>query len=227
MLEAYQRRFKYLLVDEYQDTNHAQYVLTQLLAAKHKNIMVVGDDDQSIYSWRGADLRNILDFEKDYPDAHVVKLAGETHRSTGNILAAANAVIANNLNRKRKTLYTSKEDGEKISVYMASDERDEGRWIASEIAKCHGQGTSYNQIAVFYRTNAQSRMLEEMPPRAGVPYRLVAGTRFPIAKKFAMLSRISILLLILQTILQHSASLMCHVVALAKQRSSISIMLHV
>lgn len=177
VLEAYQRRFKYLLVDEYQDTNHAQYVLTQLLAAGHKNIMVVGDDDQSIYSWRGADLRNILDFEKDYPEAHVVKLE-ENYRSTGNILAAANAVIANNLNRKRKTLFTSKEDGEKISVYMASDERDEGRWIAGEIEKRHGEGTSYNQIAVFYRTNAQSRMLEDMLLRAGVPYRLVGGTRF-------------------------------------------------
>lgn len=177
VLEAYQRRFKYLLVDEYQDTNHAQYVLTQFLAAAHKNIMVVGDDDQSIYSWRGADLRNILDFEKDYPQAHVVKLE-ENYRSTGNILAAANAVIANNLNRKRKTLFTSQGEGEKISVYMASDERDEGRWIASEIDKLHGEGTSYNQMAVFYRTNAQSRMLEDMLLRAGVPYRLVGGTRF-------------------------------------------------
>ena len=177
VLEAYQRRFKYLLVDEYQDTNHAQYVLTQFLAAAHKNIMVVGDDDQSIYSWRGADLRNILDFEKDYPQAHVVKLE-ENYRSTGNILAAANAVIANNLNRKSKTLFTSQGEGEKISVYMASDERDEGRWIASEIDKLHGEGTSYNQMAVFYRTNAQSRMLEDMLLRAGVPYRLVGGTRF-------------------------------------------------
>ncbi len=177
VLEAYQRRFKYLLVDEYQDTNHAQYVLTQFLAAAHKNIMVVGDDDQSIYSWRGADLRNILDFEKDYPQAHVVKLE-ENYRSTGNILAAANAVIANNLNRKSKTLFTSQGEGEKISVYMASDERDEGRWIAGEIDKLHGEGTSYNQMAVFYRTNAQSRMLEDMLLRAGVPYRLVGGTRF-------------------------------------------------
>lgn len=177
VLAAYQNRFCYLMVDEYQDTNHAQYVLTQLLAAAHKNIMVVGDDDQSIYSWRGADLRNILDFEKDYPEARVVKLE-ENYRSMGNILAAANAVIANNLTRKPKKLFTSKPAGDKISVYSATDERDEGRWIASEIEHQHGEGMSYNQIAVFYRTNAQSRMLEDMLMRAGVPYRLIGGTRF-------------------------------------------------
>lgn len=177
VLAAYQNRFRYLMVDEYQDTNHAQYVLTQLLAAAHKNIMVVGDDDQSIYSWRGADLRNILDFEKDYPEACVVKLE-ENYRSMGNILAAANAVIANNLTRKPKKLFTSKPAGDKISVYSATDERDEGRWIASEIEHQHGEGMSYNQIAVFYRTNAQSRMLEDMLMRAGVPYRLIGGTRF-------------------------------------------------
>lgn len=177
VLAAYQNRFRYLMVDEYQDTNHAQYVLTQLLAAAHKNIMVVGDDDQSIYSWRGADLRNILDFEKDYPEARVVKLE-ENYRSMGNILAAANAVIVNNLTRKPKKLFTSKPAGDKISVYSATDERDEGRWIASEIEHQHGEGMSYNQIAVFYRTNAQSRMLEDMLMRAGVPYRLIGGTRF-------------------------------------------------
>lgn len=177
VLAAYQNRFRYLMVDEYQDTNHAQYVLTQLLAAAHKNIMVVGDDDQSIYSWRGADLRNILDFEKDYPEARVAKLE-ENYRSMGNILAAANAVIANNLTRKPKKLFTSKSAGDKISVYSATDERDEGRWIASEIEHQHGEGMSYNQIAVFYRTNAQSRMLEDMLMRAGVPYRLIGGTRF-------------------------------------------------
>ena len=177
VLAAYQNRFRYLMVDEYQDTNHAQYVLTQLLAAAHKNIMVVGDDDQSIYSWRGADLRNILDFEKDYPEARVVKLE-ENYRSMGNILAAANAVIANNLTRKPKKRFTSKPAGDKISVYSATDERDEGRWIASEIEHQHGEGMSYNQIAVFYRTNAQSRMLEDMLMRAGVPYRLIGGTRF-------------------------------------------------
>ena len=177
VLAVYQDRFRYLLVDEYQDTNHAQYSLTQLLAAKHRNIMVVGDDDQSIYSWRGADLSNILDFEKDYPEAHVVKLE-ENYRSTGNILAAANAVIENNLMRKAKRLFTSAEQGEQIMVFTASDERDEGRWIAAEIEHQHGNGISYNQMAVFYRTNAQSRMLEDMLLRAGVPYRLVGGTRF-------------------------------------------------
>ena len=177
VLEAYQLRFRYIMVDEYQDTNHAQYAICGLLAAKHHNIMVVGDDDQSIYSWRGADIRNILEFEQDYPDANTVKLE-QNYRSVGNVLAAANAVIANNQHRKAKKLFTDAEDGDKIQVYMASDERDEGRWIAGEIEKRHGAGMSYNQIAVFYRTNAQSRMLEDMLLRAGVPYRIVGGTRF-------------------------------------------------
>ena len=175
--EAYQDRFRYLMVDEYQDTNRAQYAITQLLAAKRRNIMVVGDDDQSIYSWRGADLRNILEFESDYPEAKVVKLE-QNYRSVGNILAAANAVIANNQHRKEKRLFTAMGDGEKISVYMATDERDEGRWIAGEIDRRRAEGTSYNNMAVFYRTNAQSRMLEDMLLRAGVPYRIVGGTRF-------------------------------------------------
>ena len=139
--------------------------------------MVVGDDDQSIYSWRGADLRNILEFEQDYPTAHTVKLE-QNYRSVGNVLAAANAVIANNQHRKAKKLFTSAEDGDKIQVYMAADERDEGRWIAGEIEKQRAAGLSYNQVAVFYRTNAQSRMLEDMLLRAGVPYRIVGGTRF-------------------------------------------------
>lgn len=177
ILEAYQERFRYLLVDEYQDTNHAQYAITQLLAAKYKNIMVVGDDDQSIYSWRGADIRNILEFEGDYPQARVVKLE-KNYRSTATILDAANAVIANNAHRKTKRLVSTGDEGAKIQVYMASDERDEGRWIAAEIEHQHGNGTSYNQMAVFYRTNAQSRMLEDMLLRAGVPYRIVGGTRF-------------------------------------------------
>ncbi len=148
-----------------------------LLAAGHENIMVVGDDDQSIYSWRGADLRNILEFEQDYPKAHTVKLE-QNYRSVGNVLAAANAVIANNQHRKQKKLFTAAEDGEKIQVYMAADERDEGRWIAGEIEKQRAQGLTYSQMAVFYRTNAQSRMLEDMLLRAGVPYRIVGGTRF-------------------------------------------------
>ena len=175
--EAYQDRFRYLMVDEYQDTNRAQYAITQLLAAKRRNIMVVGDDDQSIYSWRGADLRNILEFESDYPEAKVVKLE-QNYRSVGNVLAAANAVIANNQHRKEKRLFTDSGDGEKISVYLATDERDEGRWIAGEIDRRRSEGTSYNNMAVFYRTNAQSRMLEDMLLRAGVPYRIVGGTRF-------------------------------------------------
>lgn len=174
---AYQERFRYIMVDEYQDTNHAQYAITKILADAHKNIMVVGDDDQSIYSWRGADLRNILEFESDYANAHTVKLE-QNYRSMGNILAAANAVIANNCHRKQKKLFTAAGDGEKLQVYMAADERDEGRWIAGEIEKRRAEGLSYNEMAVFYRTNAQSRMLEDMLLRAGVPYRIVGGTRF-------------------------------------------------
>lgn len=177
VLDAYRQRFRYIMVDEYQDTNHAQYSITKLLAEGHQNIMVVGDDDQSIYSWRGADLRNILEFEQDYPSAHTVKLE-QNYRSVGNVLAAANAVIANNQHRKQKRLFTAAEDGDKINVYMATDERDEGRWVAGEIEKQQAAGLSYNQIAVFYRTNAQSRMLEDMLLRAGVPYRIVGGTRF-------------------------------------------------
>ncbi len=177
ILEAYQNRFRYILVDEYQDTNHAQYEICKLLAAKRRNIMVVGDDDQSIYSWRGADIRNILEFESDYPECKTIKLE-QNYRSVGNVLAAANAVIANNVTRKPKKLFTASEDGDKIQVFMASDERDEGRWIAGQIEKRHNEGLSYEQIAVFYRTNAQSRMLEDMFLRAGVPYRIVGGTRF-------------------------------------------------
>ena len=177
VLAKYQQRFVQISVDEYQDTNHVQYKITNLLAAARRNLMVVGDDDQSIYSWRGADIQNILDFEKDYPDATVVKLE-ENYRSTGHILDAANAVVANNSRRKAKRLYTSRGDGELVRVYQASDERDEGRWVGSEIDKVHDGGTSYDDIAVFYRTNAQSRVLEDMFLRAGVPYKIVGGTRF-------------------------------------------------
>ena len=177
VLERYQDRFRQISVDEYQDTNHVQYAITNLLAARHRNLMVVGDDDQSIYSWRGADIQNILDFEKDYPDARVVRLE-QNYRSTGHILAAANAVVANNSRRKPKRLFTDAGDGEKIQVFQASDERDEGRWIGSEIEKLHDGGTSYDDMAVFYRTNAQSRILEDMFLRAGVPYKIVGGTRF-------------------------------------------------
>ena len=177
VLAKYQERFRYINVDEYQDTNGVQYAITKLLASKYRNLMVVGDDDQSIYSWRGADIKNILAFEKDYEEAVVVKLE-QNYRSTGHILAAANAVVAHNSHRKPKRLFTDEGDGEKIQVYQASDERDEGAWIGSEIEKLHDKGMSYDNIAVFYRTNAQSRILEDMLLRAGVPYKIVGGTRF-------------------------------------------------
>lgn len=177
VLEKYQERFRYISVDEYQDTNHVQYEIANLLAAKYQNLMVVGDDDQSIYSWRGADISNILDFEQDFPQARVVKLE-QNYRSTGHILSAANAVVRHNSQRKDKRLFTAEGDGEKIQAYQASDERDEGRWIAGEIEKLHVGGMSYDDIAVFYRTNAQSRILEDMFLRAGVPYKIVGGTRF-------------------------------------------------
>ena len=177
VLAKYQDRFVQISVDEYQDTNHVQYEITNMLAARERNLMVVGDDDQSIYSWRGADIQNILDFEKDYPDAKVVKLE-ENYRSTGHILNAANAVVAHNSRRKAKRLFTSRGDGELVQAYQASDERDEGRWIGAQIEKLHDAGTSYDDMAVFYRTNAQSRILEDMLLRAGVPYKIVGGTRF-------------------------------------------------
>ncbi|MCI8675143.1 MAG: UvrD-helicase domain-containing protein [Atopobiaceae bacterium] len=177
VLEGYQDRFLQISVDEYQDTNHVQYLITKLLAAKHQNLMVVGDDDQSIYSWRGADIQNILDFEKDYPAAHVVKLQ-QNYRSSGHILAAANAVVAHNSKRKPKKLFTNLGDGELVQVYQAANESDEGTWIAAQIEKLHGKGTSYDDMAVFYRTNAQSRIIEDMFLRAGVPYKIVGGTRF-------------------------------------------------
>ncbi len=177
VLDKYQERFRYISVDEYQDTNHVQYEIANLLAGKYGNLMVVGDDDQSIYSWRGADITNILDFEKDFPSCKTVKLE-QNYRSTGHILSAANAVVRNNSQRKEKKLFTASGDGEKIQAYQASDERDEGRWIAGEIEKLHVKGESYDDIAVFYRTNAQSRILEDMFLRAGVPYKIVGGTRF-------------------------------------------------
>ena len=177
VLDKYQERFRYISVDEYQDTNHVQYEIANLLAAKYQNLMVVGDDDQSIYSWRGADITNILDFEKDFKDCKTVKLE-QNYRSTGHILSAANAVVRHNSQRKDKRLFTTEGDGEKIQAFQASDERDEGRWIAGEIEKLHSKGTSYDDIAVFYRTNAQSRILEDMFLRAGVPYKIVGGTRF-------------------------------------------------
>lgn len=177
VLEQYQDRFLYISVDEYQDTNHAQYEICKMLASKHQNLMVVGDDDQSIYSWRGADIRNILDFEKDYPQAKTVKLE-QNYRSTGHILNAANAVVAHNTERKAKRLFTADGDGEKIKLCLKRDELAEANYIAGEIKAVHDSGTSYNDIALFYRTNAQSRVLEDGLVKAGIPYTIVGGTRF-------------------------------------------------
>ncbi|MHB1324087.1 MAG: UvrD-helicase domain-containing protein [Coriobacteriia bacterium] len=178
VLESCQDRFRYILVDEYQDTNHAQYEIVRLLAGRDRNLMVVGDDDQSIYSWRGADVRNILEFERDYPDAAVIRLE-QNYRSTETILAAANAVVANNRGRKPKTLWTANAGGEAITRYFATDERDEARFAADEIERLlREERRSYADFAVFYRTNAQSRIIEDTFLRAGVPYRLVGGTRF-------------------------------------------------
>lgn len=178
ILQKYQARFKYILVDEYQDTNGAQYLLTKLLAASHRNLCVVGDADQSIYGWRGADIRNIMDFEKDYPESCVIKLE-QNYRSTKNILVAANAVIENNMERKPKELWTENAAGEKITHYLASDERDEAQFIATTAMKQKTIfNTAYGDIAVLYRTNAQSRVLEEGFMRAGIPYTMVGGLKF-------------------------------------------------
>src|SRR5215203_6046050 len=175
--ERYQTRFKYIHVDEYQDTNHAQYRLVNILAAGHRNLCVVGDDDQSVYSWRGADIRNILDFERDYPEAKVVKLE-QNYRSTQTILDAANAVVANNASRKPKALWTAGGEGERIRVFAASDEYAEARFVVSEVERLIEREASPRDISVFYRTNAQSRALEDVLVREGVPYQVVGGVRF-------------------------------------------------
>ena len=176
--EKYQTRFQYILVDEYQDTNGAQYLLTKILAEKHRNLCVVGDADQSIYGWRGADIRNILDFEKDYPDAATIRLE-QNYRSTKTILAAANAVIENNQNRKPKKLWTQNAEGESIHTYCALNEREEAGFIAREIIRLHREmGISYGDIAILYRTNVQSRAIEEGFMREGLPYTMVGGLKF-------------------------------------------------
>jgi DNA helicase II / ATP-dependent DNA helicase PcrA len=175
--ERYQTRFKYIHVDEYQDTNHAQYRLVNILAAAHRNLCVVGDDDQSVYSWRGADIRNILDFERDYPEAKVVKLE-QNYRSTQTILDAANAVVANNASRKSKELWTAGPQGERIRIFTASDEYAEARLVVSEIERLIDAGERPADVAVFYRTNAQSRALEDVLVRERVPYQVVGGVRF-------------------------------------------------
>lgn len=178
ILEQYQNRFKYILVDEYQDTNHSQYELVNLLAAKHRNLCVCGDDDQSIYMWRGADINNILDFEKDYPDAKVVKLE-ENYRSTSVILDCANKVIANNTGRKDKNLWTRNPGEDKIVVSSFNQGYDEARFVAQEIENLRAdKGYTYGDFAVLYRTNAQSRLFEEAFMREGMPYQLIGGTGF-------------------------------------------------
>ena len=177
VLTYYQQRYQYIHVDEYQDTNHAQYQLVKLLASRFKNICVVGDADQSIYGWRGADMQNILDFEKDYPEAKVVLLE-ENYRSTKTILQAANEVIRNNRNRRPKNLWTQNEDGEEIVYYRANDEQEEALFVARTIDQLSREGYSHKDFAVLYRTNAQSRTVEEALLKANIPYTMVGGTKF-------------------------------------------------
>lgn len=177
VLEGYRRKFAYILVDEYQDTNMAQYELVRLLAGEKRNVCVVGDDDQSIYGWRGADIRNILEFEKDYPDCKVIKLE-QNYRSSAVILDAANQVIAHNAGRKEKALWTEAQEGDKITLYRAQDERDEAAWICAQLAELKKKGTDPASCAVLYRTNAQSRALEEALVRSGIPYRVYGGMKF-------------------------------------------------
>ena len=177
VLSYYQQKFTHVHVDEYQDTNTAQYTFVRLLTQESRNLCVVGDDDQSIYGWRGADIRNILDFESDFPDATVIKLE-QNYRSTANILDAANQVIAHNTGRKEKALWTDEEPGDKIRLYSAGDEREEAAWICVTIKKLQKAEKSLAEVAVLYRTHAQSRVLEEMFMRSGIPYRVFGGTKF-------------------------------------------------
>ena len=176
-LHYYQQKFQYIHVDEYQDTNHAQYRLVTMLAKKFKNICVVGDADQSIYGWRGADMSNILEFEKDYQNAKVVLLE-QNYRSTKTILQAANHVIENNVNRKVKKLWTENEEGQAITYYRAQSEQDEGRYVLSQIQSLLRDGYHYDDFAILYRTNAQSRVMEENLLKSNIPFRLVGGQRF-------------------------------------------------
>ena len=177
ILKMYQERFKYILVDEYQDTNRVQYILVNMLAARYKNICVVGDNDQAIYSWRGSDYRNILNFEKDYPELKSVMLE-ENYRSTGNILKAANEVIKNNKIRKDKNLWTKHEEGSKIRYHRASDEKDEASYVVKEIKNLLYDGVRREDIAVLYRTNAQSRNIEEAMLRENIPYKVIGSFYF-------------------------------------------------
>lgn len=177
VLESYQERFRYIMVDEYQDTNTVQFQLVSLLAGKYKNLCVVGDDDQSIYKFRGANIRNILDFEHEFPDAKVIKLE-QNYRSTGNILNAANSVIANNRGRKEKSLWTENGEGEPIRLRQFDTAFDEADFIGEDIKSAVRQGGSYNDSAVLYRTNAQSRLLEEKFIAMNIPYKIVGGVNF-------------------------------------------------
>ncbi|MGF7185558.1 DNA helicase-2/ATP-dependent DNA helicase PcrA [Desulfitispora alkaliphila] len=178
VLSYYQNKFKYIMVDEYQDTNHAQYQLINLLAQGHKNLCVVGDDDQSIYKFRGADIKNIVDFEEDYPDAKVIKLE-ENYRSVGNILEAANAVVTNNVGRKVKKLWTAKEAGDKIIYKEVFDEHEEARFVVQNIQRIHQlENKPYTDFAILYRTNGQSRVFEDWLRKLGVPYRIFGGLGF-------------------------------------------------
>lgn len=177
-LTYYQNKFHYIHVDEYQDTNHAQYTLVNLLAKRFRNLCVVGDADQSIYGWRGADMQNILDFEKDYPDASVILLE-QNYRSTKNILSAANQVIENNNNRKPKNLWTENHEGSKLTYYRADNERDETRFIVDRMQKeIRENQRDYGDFAILYRTNAQSRVMEETLLKANIPYKMVGGHKF-------------------------------------------------
>ena len=178
VLEKYQNLFRYIMVDEYQDTNHAQYILVQMLARKWKNICVVGDDWQGIYSWRGANIQNILDFEKDYPNAKVIKLE-QNYRSTQNILDAAYGVISKNVNRKDKKIWTENKGGHLLTAYEARNERDEAEFVIGEILNYKKEhGCKLNDFVILYRTNAQSRIVEEAMLRNSIPYRIIGGVKF-------------------------------------------------
>lgn len=177
VLEKYQEKYKYMMIDEYQDTNNAQYLFAKLLSAKHQNICVVGDDDQGIYAWRGADIKNIQSFEKDFKNVTVVKLE-QNYRSTKNVITAATSVISQNFSRVSKELWTDHEDGECITVYQALDQEDEAQYLIDEIERMRRYKTNLSDIAILYRTNYQSRAIEEALLKNGVPYRLVGGFRF-------------------------------------------------
>ena len=180
--EHYQDRYRYIMVDEYQDTNHAQYELVRLLASKYRNICVVGDDDQGIYSWRGADIRNILNFEREYPDASVIKLE-QNYRSTQNILDSAHSIISRLPRRREKKLWTNQGSGAPLVVLPAHDEEDEARLVVNTVRRLQNEGLSLSDCVVMYRTNAQSRALEDALVAYGIPYQLVGGVAFYLRRE--------------------------------------------